>query len=169
MSVPCQRYDQPSAANSEYHFRAPVPSVKQQCEFRLEVEKLLATRHFFAPSAAPAAAPEAWHSQTAAGMAIAQHACYQKNAPLTSPALEYAPGLLSLILAGAALIALCAVVASVIAWSRTRRESRGNGHMLVEIGEGRTRFLAMCAMILSIGFSIAIGFSAVGLNVITLC
>jgi hypothetical protein len=129
-------------------------------------------RHLVSPGLlffALAAAPAAWLSQTVAGMAIARHACYPKNAPLTFPAFGYAHGLLSVILAGAALIALCAVVASVIAWKRTRKEARGNSHTLVEIGEGRTRFLAMCAMILSIGFSIAIGFSTVGLNIVPLC
>ena len=115
------------------------------------------------------AAPAAWLAQTVIGMAVARHACYPKDTPLAHSAFEYAQSLLGGIVICTAVVALGAVVASVIAWRKTRKESSGDGHTLIEIGEGRTRFVAMCALILSIGFSIAIGFSAVGLTLIPLC
>lgn len=115
------------------------------------------------------AAPASWLAQTVTGMAIARHACFPKDAPLNHPAFDYAPGILWALLGVSFAIAICALIASVWAWRQTRREVRGDGHRLLEIGEGRTRFLAMCAMILSAGFSIAIGFAAAGVNLIPLC
>jgi hypothetical protein len=115
------------------------------------------------------AAPAAWLSQTVVGMGIARHACFPKNAPLDYPAFAYADTLLWAVLGVSFAVALCAVIASVWAWRQTRREGHGDGHILLEIGEGRTRFLAMCAMILSTGFSLAICFAAAGINLIPLC
>lgn len=116
-----------------------------------------------------AAAPAAWLGQTVTGMAIARHACFPKDIPLDNPAFSYAPGVLWGVVGIAFAVALCALMASVWAWKQTRREGNGDGHILLEIGEGRTRFLAMCAMILSAGFSVAIGFAAAGVNLIPLC
>jgi hypothetical protein len=129
-------------------------------------------RHAVAPGLllyALAAAPTAWLFQTVFGMAVARHACYPKDTPLAYAAFGYAQGLLGGAMVAATAVAFCAVAASLFAWKKTGEEKGGDGHTLLEIGEGRTRFLAMCAVILSIGFSFAIGFSALGLAIVPLC
>jgi hypothetical protein len=54
-------------------------------------------------------------------------------------------------------------------WSATRRERGGNSTHLIELGEGRTRFLAMCGMLAGAGFVVAILFSSVSLLLSPLC
>jgi len=115
------------------------------------------------------AAPLAWLFQTVVNMAVARHACFPKDMPLQAPAFGYASNLIAVVIGAAIVIALAGLAFSVFAWSRTRREALGDGHKLVEIGEGRTRFLAMCAMIVSVGFCVAIGFSLAGLLIVPMC
>lgn len=69
----------------------------------------------------------------------------------------------------AGLIALAAIVVAVNNWRKTRHESQGSAHNLLEVGEGRTRFLAMCGLLTSAGFIVAFIFSATTLLVVPLC
>jgi len=47
-------------------------------------------------------------------------------------------------------------------WERTRQETEGSAHHLVQSGEGRTRFLAMCGVLTSILFGLAVIFDVIG-------
>ena len=69
----------------------------------------------------------------------------------------------------AGLIALASIVVAVNNWRKTRHESQGSAHNLLEVGEGRTRFLAMFGLLTSAGFIVAFIFSATTLLVIPLC
>ncbi len=115
------------------------------------------------------AAPLAWLLQTIVNMAIARHACFPKDMPLRTPAFSYASNVILIVIGTAIVIALAGLFLSIMAWNRTRREAGGDGHALVEIGEGRTRFLAMCAMIVSVGFCMAIGFALTGFLIVPMC
>ncbi len=60
---------------------------------------------------------------------------------------------------------LLAIVAGYIAfqrWLDTRTEKGGGAHHLVHSGEGRTRFLAMCGMLTSALFGLAVVIDAIG-------
>lgn len=116
-----------------------------------------------------AAAPLAWLFQTIANMMVARHACFPKDMPLHAPAFGYASDLIAVVMGAAIIVALAGLAFSIVAWSRTRREAGGDAHALVEIGEGRTRFLAMCALIVSVGFCLAIGFALTGLMIVPMC
>jgi hypothetical protein len=50
-------------------------------------------------------------------------------------------------------------------WERTRQETEGGAHHLVQSGKGRTRFLAMCGMLTSILFGLAVIFDVIGVMV----
>ena len=69
----------------------------------------------------------------------------------------------------AGLIALVATVVAINNWRQTRHESAGSAHNLLEVGEGRSRFLAMFGLLTSAGFIVAFIFSATTLLVVPLC
>ncbi|WP_333875146.1 hypothetical protein [Methylobacter sp.] len=69
----------------------------------------------------------------------------------------------------AVLLALSAAGVAVYNWRKVRYEMSGSAHDLLDVGEGRTRFLAMFGLITSLGFLVAFIFSAVTLFLIPLC
>ena len=69
----------------------------------------------------------------------------------------------------AGIFALVAAGVAVDNWRKTRHEMSGSAHYLLEVGEGRTRFLAMFGVLTSGGFLIAFIFSAAMLFLIPLC
>ena len=107
--------------------------------------------------------PAAWIVQLIVAYGVASVACDPKGlTPLMPPAAMAAdrPALIA-----ANLICLAAsFVAGFIAvraWRRTRGEKGGDGHVLLDTGEGRTRFLAACGVLSAAGFAIAILFNTV--------
>ncbi|MGZ5622073.1 MAG: hypothetical protein ACXWFG_14535, partial [Methylobacter sp.] len=69
----------------------------------------------------------------------------------------------------AALVALFAAGVAVYNWRKVRHEMSGSAHHLLEVGEGRTRFLAMFGLLTSIGFLVGLIFMAVTLFLVPLC
>ncbi|MBL1264264.1 hypothetical protein [Candidatus Methylomicrobium oryzae] len=67
------------------------------------------------------------------------------------------------------LLALIAAGVAINNWRKVRHERAGSAHDLLEIGEGRTRFLAMFGLLTSGGFLIALIFSALMLFLVPLC
>lgn len=66
--------------------------------------------------------------------------------------------------------AFVGVWAARVSWTRTRDEHPGGeGQHVAEHGEGRTRFMAMCAMITSIGMVIGLVFMLLQLLSAPLC
>ncbi|HEU4376499.1 MAG TPA: hypothetical protein VFS02_23600 [Telluria sp.] len=101
-------------------------------------------------------APVAWAVQIAAGYGAAAYACYPHRDALAAPVLPHLHGLLiALSVAAIALAALCALL-SYRSWRLTRNEVKGDHHQLLDVGEGRTRFMALCALISSVGFGLAL-------------
>jgi hypothetical protein len=54
-------------------------------------------------------------------------------------------------------------------WSATRHEQGGSSQHLIERGEGRTRFLAMCGILVAAGFVTATAFTSVTLVFSPIC
>jgi hypothetical protein len=116
-----------------------------------------------------AAPPLAWSIQSIAGYSISSEACYPGDTPLIAPLFS---GLWPLVLTinGAAL--LIGVLGFSIAyrnWCATRREIGGGAAQLIERGEGRTRFLAMCGLLVGAGFVVATLFTSVSLFIAPVC
>jgi len=115
------------------------------------------------------AAPGAWIFSELLLYFISSRLCTLKN-PMASAFLRkgISPWF-TIITVAAFLLALIGVWVSLRNWLATREESHGSGHHLAEVGEGRTRFLAMCSMLASIGFAIAFLFIFAQLYTARLC
>ena len=66
-------------------------------------------------------------------------------------------------------IALAAALIAYRNWSSTQGEHGGGSQRLVEVGEGRTRFLSMCGILTSLGFALAIIFTSCIILLVPLC
>jgi len=115
------------------------------------------------------AAPLAWNAQILFNAALSGFVCYPHDAPLAAPLL---PGSRSLMLAVSVAGIAIAIVAGLISWRswrRTNEERPGSFHHLLELGEGRTRFMAMVGMLTSALFLIALAFGVSVLLLVPPC
>lgn len=116
-----------------------------------------------------AGAPLAWAVQIAAGYGAAAYACYPDRFSLPAPVLPHLhAALVTLSVVAIAVSLLCALL-SYRSWRSTRHEFEGDHHHLLEVGEGRTRFMSMCALINSILFAVALVLTASVLLLVAPC
>lgn len=116
-----------------------------------------------------AAPPVAWSVQSIVGYAISSEACYPGDAPLTIPLF---PGMWGVLLAmniAALAVGLIGFFIAYRNWCATRYEQGGGSQHLIERGEGRTRFLAMCGILVAAGFVTATAFTSVTLVFSPIC
>jgi hypothetical protein len=116
-----------------------------------------------------AAPPLAWSVQSIVGYGISSEACYPGDTPLALPLFSGMWKLLLGINGVALVVGALGVAIAYRNWRATRRELGGNPERLLERGEGRTRFLAMCGLLLGAGFVVATAFSSVTLLLSPLC
>ena len=76
--------------------------------------------------------------------------------------------MVALLIAGV-LVALVACLVSWRAYARTRDEAGGDHRHLIEVGAGRTRFLALWGMLLGAGFAVATSLTAVAFLLVPRC
>ncbi|MFI4950566.1 MAG: hypothetical protein ACHP7A_05970 [Caulobacterales bacterium] len=110
-----------------------------------------------------AAGPVVWALQFEIGYALTAYACFPGDTALSAFAPGWGwtrPAAIAVNLAAVA-ICLAAGWLSFRAWRRTREEAPGPPHHVVEIAEGRTRFLAVCGAFTSFGFALAVAFDTV--------
>jgi hypothetical protein len=103
--------------------------------------------------------PAAWFIQLLVSSGLGQEACYPKAVPLSAPAFAGLATVLPVMEVAAILVALAAALTAYVCWRRSRGERAGDGHSLVDIGEGRSRFMAMAGILTSLGFAGAILFT----------
>lgn len=114
-------------------------------------------------------APVVWTLQILSAYVLAARSCFPTYSPLAGmrvPGMSgwsVAGSLLGLILAGISL--WC----STTAWKRTRREKKGGTHEALDVGEGRTRFLALCGIIVTAIFAAAIAFDSLAALLLRQC
>lgn len=101
------------------------------------------------------AAPAAWMTAQVVAAWVAQRACFPGYAPRAAPAFGgvQAIGMAALILALA--VSVSGLLAALAAWRRTRQEHEGGGGPALDVGEGRSRFMALTGVMTSTGFSLA--------------
>lgn len=108
-----------------------------------------------------AAGPTAWIVQLVVDFGLSSAVCRQYGVPRAAGAADVWAAE-HLILVGVNLVCFAVALAggftALAAWRRTRAEKPGDVAELVEIGEGRTRFLAACGMMASAAFAVAILF-----------
>ena len=117
------------------------------------------------------AGPLAWGVHLLVNYGIASHACFPGNVTRSAP--PRGSDWLWPLLIGSDVIAIAiaafAALISYRSWRITRREFSGHADKLIEIGESRTRFLALWGMMISAGFMVAMAFDVVGLWVVPIC
>jgi len=69
----------------------------------------------------------------------------------------------------ALLVALAMAFLSYRDWKAAKTEKPGSHHHLLEVGEGRARFLALSGTIVSLGFALATGFDLIALLIVPIC
>jgi hypothetical protein len=116
-----------------------------------------------------AAAPVGWALQTIIGYSLVSASCYPGAAPLRMPVHPDLRGVLVALNLVALAIGLVGHGVAYRSWSATRTERDGSAAHLLEVGEGRTRFLAMCGRLVSLGFLVATLFTSVSLLLSPLC
>lgn len=119
-------------------------------------------------------APAAWLAQTSANYAFAAQACFVAGARQTvaAPGPHVPHTVLWLINLGTVGVALACAAISYRHWRATRGEVAGapaHHHHLLDVGEGRTRFLALCGLLAALTFLAATLFGTVGLVVVPPC
>jgi hypothetical protein len=118
------------------------------------------------------AGPAAWITQLVVTYGFAAHGCNPSaQPPIMAPAGGW-PGEHTLLLAvnlACLIVAVAAGLLAVACWRQTSGEKPGGGHTLLDIGEGRARFLAGCGVLTSAGFMLAILFNTAELFMVPAC
>jgi hypothetical protein len=116
-----------------------------------------------------AASPFGWVLQMVVGYGLASYVCFPNDAPFEQPPWTGETGVLVAINLVCLAMAIGGGVLSLAHWRRVREEKPGDAHDLLNAGEGRTRFLAGCGILLSVGFSAAILFNTVNIVAVPTC
>ena len=116
-----------------------------------------------------AAAPLAWLAQTSFNYLVASRACYPFDARKLQVVVDGLWPVSVIATVVALVIGIVAAIVSWRAWRATHEEHHGGGHQAIEVAEGRTRFLALCGVMISGLFVAAVVFNAVGLFVVPPC
>ena len=117
------------------------------------------------------AGPTAWFLQLCAGYALASSPCFDDGVrgSGTVPGYEWTGSALIVVSVLAVVIALAALLVSRRSLEITREELEGGHHELMEIGAGRTRFLALWGVCLSAGAAVPIIATAFAFAVLPRC
>lgn len=110
-------------------------------------------------------APLAWNIELLAGAALSGHQCFPRYLPLAVPLWT---GTWGFLLATSVVAIVMGIAAGLVAWRswrRTRDEKPGSVHG----GEGRTRFMAMCGLLSSGLFLVALVFTLAAIVLVPLC
>lgn len=114
-------------------------------------------------------APLAWALEVLVGYALAAHACYPADVALATPTWAA----LRTVVDGVSLaLWMLLFVGGAIAWSNwkaTRPESNVDHHHILQSGDGRPRFMALCGLIVSGLFAVVLLFTSVGILWVPSC
>jgi hypothetical protein len=115
------------------------------------------------------AAPTAWLGVQILDYGAASRFCGARSAEPSAQLVRAIEPWFLWLTGAAFLIALVGCWVARRNWLRTRNEQSGSGHHLLKFGEGRTRFLAMCGLLISVSFCVAFLFTAAYMVVAPLC
>jgi amino acid transporter len=118
-----------------------------------------------------AGGPLAWFVEVCAGFALASAPCFSSAVRTTQPVAQLTwawPAMIAVMVA-CVLTALIACAVSYRTFARTRAEAQGDPAHLMEVGAGRTRFVALWGVLLGAGFAIAAAATAIAFVAIPRC
>lgn len=110
-------------------------------------------------------APLAWNVELLVGSALSGYQCFPRYVLLAAPGWTGTWGLLLLMSLIAIIVAIAATLVSWRSWRRTCDEKPGSVHS----GDGRTRFMAMCGLLCSGLFMIALLFTLAAIVLVPVC
>jgi hypothetical protein len=115
--------------------------------------------------------PIVWAGNLMVTYALATHACYPGREPLEQVINGFGFAWPLILVTYLLTLVLCAAgfVISLRNWRITGSESEGHHHHLVEVGEGRTRYLSIIGMAFSVLFFTVTVAGAVILAIVPLC
>jgi hypothetical protein len=115
--------------------------------------------------------PLAWFVQLCAGYIMASWPCFplEQHRIVPQSGYTWTGEAIVVVSIAAIVVALAAFVVSRRTFNRTRDESRGGHQGLLEVGSGRTRFLALWGMVLGAGFAIATAMTTIAFFVLPRC
>ena len=94
------------------------------------------------------AAPAVWSLQLLLLYPVVAHACFPRDRPLSVPVRSTDPVVLLVSVVALAVAAAAGLIA-LRSWRTTRAEHHAGEELLLETGEGRSRFMALGGMLLS--------------------
>jgi hypothetical protein len=94
-------------------------------------------------------ASAAWAAELITNYALMGHFCFPRDTPLASPTFGGVRALAIVIDAVLLIVGVCALLVALHSWNATRYRRNDEHHEVAEIGEGRTRFMAMAGILVS--------------------
>ena len=115
--------------------------------------------------------PAAWTVHLLVCYGLTSYACYPGPVPRSSipPGWSLLSPALTLFDAAAFALAAAALVVSYRIYAATRSEMQGGTHDLLDVGEGRSRFLAFCGLLTAAAFALVIVFTTLSLYLVPPC
>jgi hypothetical protein len=114
-------------------------------------------------------APAAWALEVIAGYSVIAHYCYPRDSPLSTPTFDATRLTGFIVCVVLILVGLAALVTAIHCWRETRHGHDAEHHELLEVGEGRARFMAFGGVLLSTMFLFALIMSALPVFTNSLC
>ncbi len=114
-------------------------------------------------------APLAWALEVLVGYSLAAHACYPTDVALATPTWS---GLRTIVDGVSLALWLLLCAGGAIAWSNwkaTRPQSNVDPHTIMQSGDGRPRFMALCGVIVSGLFAVVLLFTSIGILWVPSC
>jgi hypothetical protein len=113
--------------------------------------------------------PIAWFIQLNAGFALASQPCFVEGTRAVNISNDWSRPAILILVAATCAIALAAMFISWRAYQRTADESNGDHLHVMEVGTGRTRFLALWGVCLSAGAALVTILTAIAFMVLPRC
>lgn len=110
-------------------------------------------------------APLAWNIELLVGVALSGHQCYPRYMPLAIPLWTGTWGFLLTMSLVALALGILAGLVSWRSWNRTHDEKPSSA----QGGDGRTRFMALCGLLSSGLFLVALVFTILVVFMVPLC
>lgn len=116
--------------------------------------------------------PVCWSAQLLINYMLGAQICFGADHPVvgaTPPGYDWLRPTMAALVLGAIVVAVASALLSWRHWTATRDEAPGPQHHFVEVGEGRTRFLAIWGLATSALFALVIIFVGIPLLVVPTC
>lgn len=107
-------------------------------------------------------APLAWSLHLLVCYGLAAHACFPTDVALGQPVWTHLRSIVSAVTTMAWLVLASGVAVAWLNWNATGEQSNDRAETLLQSGDGRSRFIALCGLLVSGCFAVALCFTTAG-------